>query len=172
MQKDFSYPLKIEDLSQKEMHYHLEADSSDLQTLQDILKVESVKSFSSDILLKFNHKNHRLDVKGEVKAVLELKSVISLENFEKEYLVPFEYYYDTSLSYQDLKDMELSIKDEGPEIIENGQIDLGQISIEQLALQMEDHPKMEGEKFEFCSEFDEETTTENNPFLVLKKLKK
>ena len=85
MQKDFSYILKTDDLSQNEQRYHLSADKSDLEVLKDILKVEDVKSFEADIALKMNHKLHRLDIKGEIRALLELKSVVSLENFEKEY---------------------------------------------------------------------------------------
>jgi uncharacterized metal-binding protein YceD (DUF177 family) len=41
-----------------------------------------------------------------------------------------------------------------------------------LALVLDDFPRKEGEVFSFQSEFDEETTEANNPFAVLKKLKK
>ena len=172
MQKDFSFVIKIDDLSQSKHHYHLSADEHQLKELAAILKVEDVKSFAADIDLKLSRKIHRLDVEGKVTALLELKSVISLENFEKLYEVPFKYYYDTSMSYQDLRDLDLSIDDEAPEIIEDGQIDLGQIAIEQLALVMEDYPRLDGEHFYFVSEFDEETTKRANPFAVLGKLKK
>ncbi len=172
MQKDFSYILKTDDLSQNEQRYHLSADKSDFEVLKDILKVEDVKSFEADIALKMNHKLHRLDIKGEIRALLELKSVVSLENFEKEYVAPFEYYYDTLLTYQDVKDMDLGINDEAPEIIENGEIDLAQIAIEQLSLIMEDYPRIDGEVFAFQSEFDEETTKVSHPFAALAKLKK
>ena len=172
MQKDFSYILKIDDLTQNEQRYTLKAKEHDLAALKEILQVESVQAFAADIALKLSRKAHRLDIKGEVRATLELKSVISLENFIKEYVVPFSYFFDTSLTYQDIKDMDLGINDEAPEIIENGQIDLGQIAIEQLALAMEDYPRMDGEKFEFQSEFDEQTTQKAHPFAVLEKLKK
>ena len=172
MQKDFSYTLKIDDLTQNEQSYHLNANADERNILKSVLKVEDVKSFKADIHLKMSYKTHRLDIKGRVTAVLELKSVISLENFEQEYDVPFEYYYDTSLTYQDLKEMDLGIYDDTPDIIENGQIDLAQIAIEQLALVLEDYPRKTGETFEFQSEFDETTTHEAHPFAVLKKLKK
>ncbi|MBR2300138.1 MAG: DUF177 domain-containing protein [Alphaproteobacteria bacterium] len=172
MQKDFSYILKTDDLKQNEQYYHLSADKGDLEVLKDILKVEDVKSFKADMALKMSHKLHRLDIKGEVRAVLEVKSVVSLENFEKEYIAPFEYYFDTSLTYQDIRDMDAGIDEDVPEIIENGQIDLAQIAIEQLSLIMDDYPRKEGEIFVFQSEFDDETTKQANPFAVLEKLKK
>ena len=172
MQKDFSYPVKIKDLTQNTQTYRLEADKRQLKALADILKVDSVKSFAAYICLKMNYKQHRLDVKGVVDSTLKLQSVISLEMFEKTYCAPFEYYFDTALSYQDLKEMNLGICDEAPDIVENGQIDLWQIAIEQLALVMDDYPKIDGEKFYFESEFDEETTKKTHPFAVLEKLKK
>ncbi len=172
MQKDFSYPLNIDELNRHEHHYHLQADALQLKTLTTILQVENVKSFVADIYLKLDIKQHRLDIWGKVEAELELKSVISLENFIKKYETPFAYYFDTEATYKDIKEMEQGINDDVPDVIENGKIDLGDIAIEQLALVMEDYPRREGEKFYFTSEFDEETTRRANPFAVLQKLKK
>lgn len=172
MQKDFSYPLNIDDLNQQEQHYRLKADAEQLKTLKAVLQVEGVKSFMADIFLKLNVRQHRLDIWGKVKAELELKSVITLENFTKKYEAPFAYYFDTEATYQDIKDLDPGINDEIPDIIENGQIDLGNIAIEQLALVLEDYPRLDGEEFHFVSEFDEETTKQANPFAVLQNLKK
>jgi uncharacterized metal-binding protein YceD (DUF177 family) len=172
MQKDFSYPVKIENLNQQQQHFHLVADSKDLRTLKEILKVEDAKSFTADIDLKLNLKAHRLDIWGRVQAVLELQSVISLENFEQAYDIPFEYFYDTQATYQDIRQAEYGIDDEVPDIIENGQIDLGSVAIERLALAMDDYPRQEGEVFCFESEFDAKTTEQARPFAVLQKLKK
>lgn len=172
MQKDFSYPVKITNLNQQEQHFKLHADAEDLRSLTDILQVESVKSFSADIYLKLNLKQHRLDVWGEAEAEIEQKSVVSLENFVKQYKAPFEYYFDTKATYKDIKEMEAGINDDVPDIIENDEIDLGSIAIEQIALILDDYPRQEGEVFSFESEFDEETTIKANPFAVLQKLKK
>ena len=172
MQKDFSYPLKIDDINQQEQHYHLSANAEQCKSLTEILQVEDVKNFTADIYLKLNLREHRLDVWGSVNAELELTSVVSLEKFVKSYSTEFSYYYDTKATYKDIREMEPGIYDEIPDIIENGQIDLGNIAIEQLALVMEDYPRQEGEKFEFISEFDEASDYENNPFAVLAKLKK
>ena len=172
MQKDFSYPLNIDDLNQQEQHHKLKADGEELNILKDILQVENVKSFEADIYLKLNLKMHKLDIWGKVKSDLVLKSVVSLENFEKTYEVDFQYYYDTKATYKDIKEMEPSIYDDVPDVVENGKIDLVNIAIEQLALELDDYPRKDGESFEFVSEFDEETTKMANPFAVLKKLKK
>lgn len=172
MQKDFSYPVKIAELNQQEQHYKLAADAEQCAVLAEILQVESVKSFQADIYLKLNLKQHRLDVWGEATADLELKSVISLENFVKKYVAPFEYIFDTKATYNDIRELEAGINDEVPDIIENGEIDLGEMAIEQIALILDDYPRQAGEIFHFESEFDEETTARANPFAVLAKLKK
>ncbi len=172
MQKDFSYPLNVDELNQQEQHHKLAANEEQLKTLRDILQVEDVKSFEADIFLKLNLKQHTLDLWGNLKAVLELKSVVSLENFEKKYDVDFKYCYDTKATYKDIKELEPSIYDDVPDVIDNGKIDLANIAIEQLALELDDYPRQEGEEFEFVSEFDEETTRLSNPFMVLEKLKK
>jgi len=172
MQEDFSYPLNIDELNQQEQHHKIKADADELKILKDILQVEDVKKFEADIFLKLNIKLHKLDLWGQVKAIVELKSVVSLENFDKTYDVDFSYCYDTKATYKDIKELEPSIYDDVPDVIENGQIDLANIAIEQLALQLDDYPRKDGEKFEFVSQFDEETTKQTNPFLVLEKLKK
>lgn len=172
MQKDFSYPLKIDTLNQQQQHYHLQADQAQCKSLKEILQVEDVCAFDADIYLKYHQKEHRLDIWGEVRATLELRSVISDENFIKEYQTSFDYYYDTSATYKDIREMEPSIYDDVPEIVENGEIDLGNVAIEQLALVMEDYPRKDGEVFEFVADFDPQDDKPENPFAVLKNLKK
>ena len=172
MQKDFSYPLNIDDLNQQEQHHKIYADEDQLKLLKEILQVEDVKNFEADIFLKLNLKQHKLDVWGNVSSLIELKSVVSLENFEQNYNIEFTYCYDTKATYKDIKDLEPSIYDDVPDVIENGKIDLINIAIEQLALKIDDYPRKDGEVFEFESEFDEETTRNANPFSILEKLKK
>ena len=68
--------------------------------------------------------------------------------------------------------MEISFEDDLPDIVIDGQIDLGQIAIEQIALAMEDYPRKEGEVFSWKSEFDPQDDERRNPFKILEKLKK
>ena len=103
---------------------------------------------------------------------MELKSVISLENFYKTYSPEFKISFDTKATLKEIKELEIDFNDDEPDVVVNGQIDLGQIAIEQVALVMEDNPRKEGEVFVFKSEFDDEDTESLNPFSVLKKLKK
>ena len=172
MQKNFSYPIKIEDLKQSDYKYELTADSAELEDITQILQVEKVHEFKAEIFLKLNNRANNLRVWGNVFAKIELKSVITLDNFIKNYNVPFELNFDTRATYNDIKELECDIEDEVPDIIENGCINLADIAIEQVALNLEDYPRAEGEVFDASLYCDVDEPKKENPFAVLAKLKK
>lgn len=170
MQQEFSYPLKIDELGQGEQKYALKANKAQLQTLREILQVPEVKSFGADMKLIFQKKKGILEITGKVKAKLSLISVISLELFDKEYETDFKVVYDTNAKYEDIYQDDEDINLDLPDIVVGGQIDLGDIAIEQLALILEDHPRQAGETFE--SVIEDNSPVRHNPFAVLEKLKK
>lgn len=170
MQREFSYPIQIDELGQGEQSYKLSADKEQLKMLAEVLQIPAVNSFAADIKLKFQKKQGKLDVWGTVKANLGLISVISLEPFDKDYTADFKLLFDTNAKYEDVYQDDEDINLDVPDIIIGGKIDLADIAIEQLALVMEDHPRKEGETFEAIIEDD--SPIRNNPFAVLEKLKK
>ncbi|MBR3675961.1 MAG: hypothetical protein IKN71_02380 [Alphaproteobacteria bacterium] len=172
MQKNFSYPVKIDELNQNRYSYVLDADDAELQDIKQILQVEDVKKFRGEVFLKLNKKDNLLRVWGTVEALLTVQSVISLENFEQTIKTPFELFYDTKATYKDIRDLEPGINDEIPDVIVNGEINLADICIEQVALHLEDYPRAEGEVFDFSQYMQIEPLEVDNPFAVLEKLKK
>ena len=92
--------------------------------------------------------------------------------FDKTYQGEFSLFFDTKATYKDIRELDEELGDEIPDLVVDGKIDLGDITIEQVALLIDDYPRQEGEVFNFVSEFDEETTNQANPFNILKKLKK
>ena len=171
MQNVFSYPLKLEDMSQQTKQYKLEATKDDLRYITEIMQVPAVKSFEAKINVRLRKKDHEADISGEVKADVLQTSVISLKEFVQNYQTSFERKVDTKMSLKEQIALE-DETDEVPDILENGQIDLAAVAMEELALILDDFPRQKGEKFTFKSEFDEETTKKSNPFAVLEKLKK
>ncbi|MBS4773357.1 MAG: DUF177 domain-containing protein [Proteobacteria bacterium] len=172
MQNLFSYPLVVDELTPSAKKYHLAARKEELPYITEILKVPAVKSLAADINVKYNKKEHLIKVWGKAEASIEQTSVISLENFIKDYSAEFQILYDTELTPKDLQEMEVEIDDDLPDPVIGGQINLADIAMEQIALVLDDFPRQEGETFEFQAEFDEETTQAQNPFAVLAKLKK
>jgi len=172
MQKNFSYPVKIDELNQNLYSYVLEPDSDELQDIKHILQVEKVKNFRGEVFLKLNKKNNLLRVWGTVEARIVVQSVISLENFEQIIKAPFELFFDTKATYKDIRDLETGINDDVPDVIVNGEINLADICIEQVALHLEDYPRAAGEVFDFSQYMQIEPLEVDNPFAVLEKLKK
>lgn len=170
MQKDFSYPLQIDELNQGEQSYMLRADKAQLETLKEILQVPAVNYFEADIKLKFQKKRGILDVSGQVRAGLGLISVISLEPFDRDYKTDFTLTFDTNATYEQIRELDEDIEADVPDIVIGGRIDLGDIAIEQLALVMEDHPRQDGE--EFSPLIEDDAPLRENPFAILSKLKK
>jgi len=172
MQKKFSYPIKIDELNQNQYHFEIIADKEEREDIKQILQVEDVRGLRGDIYLKYDKKNNLLRVWGSVSAVLILQSVISLENFKQKIKTPFELFFDTKATYKDIHDMENSINDEVPDIIEKGEINLADICIEQIALQLDDYPRAEGEEFYYETPDVHSYKGKENPFAILQKLKK
>ena len=172
MQNLFSYPLMLDEMGNGTKTYNLVANKEQLKYIAQILKLDNINKFETELNVCLNRRNHHLNISGFVDAEVEHTSVISLEKFNKKYHPEFEIVYDTELTYEQLKEIEFDFDEEEPDIIENGQIDLAEIAMEQLALVLDDFPRKEGEVFEFKSEFDEETTTKANPFAALAKIKK
>lgn len=172
MQNLFSYPLVVDELTPSVKKYHLAARKEELPYITEILKVPAVKSLQADINVKYNKKEHLIKVWGTAEALIEQTSVISLENFDKNYSTEFQMLYDTDLTPKDLQEMDIEIEDDIPDPVINGEINLADIAMEQIALVLDDFPRQEGETFDFQTEFDEETTQAQNPFAVLAKLKK
>ena len=130
MQKDFSYPLKIEDIGQGEQNYKLKADKEQLEFIKDILQVPSVNSFEAKIKLRFRKKQGELKVLGEVEAEIGQISVISLEPFNKDYKTSFEITYDTNATYEQIKEQDVDIMADIPDIVINGEINLNNLELE------------------------------------------
>ena len=172
MQKHFSYPLIVEDMSSGEHHYHLAASKENLAEITNILQIPEAESFEADVYTQLNKKEHMLKVWGVVNATLRLQSVISLEYFSKSYNTEFELLFDTKATLNSQKEEEVDFDEDLPDIVVDGKIDLAAIAMEQLALVMDDYPRQEGEVFEWKNEFTPEETIKENPFKILEKLKK
>ena len=172
MQKIFSYPLVVDDISTSEKEYKLQATPAQCQYIAEIFKVSEVKSFQADIYTRRHNKSSLIDVWGNAHALITRQSVISLENFDKEYEAEFSLQFDMNLTENQVRQMEEDGVPNIPDVIIGGQIDLCHLAMEQIALELEDYPRQKDEVFSFKSEFDTENDVKENPFQILEKLKK
>lgn len=172
MQKNFSYPLTVDDISVAEKKYKISANADQCRQIAEILKVPEVKSFSADIYTRRHNKSNLIDVWGSVEAVINRQSVISLEYFDKKYQADIQLQFDVTLTENQVREMEEDGVENIPDVVMGGQIDLCHLAMEHIALELEDYPRQEGEVFTFKSEFDTENDSKENPFKILEKLKK
>lgn len=172
MQKDFSYPLAVDDISTSEKEYKLNANTEQLKQIAEILKVPEVKKFQANVYTRRHNKSSLIDVWGHTWALITRQSVISLDDFDKDYEAEFTLQFDTNLTDNQVRTMEEEGVTDIPDVVMNGKIDLCHLAMEQIALELEDYPRQEGEEFIFESEFDIQNDTKTNPFNVLEKLKK
>lgn len=174
MQNKFSYPLKLEDMGSSFKHYDFQADAEELKLAADILQIPALLSFDVRVDVKFNKSEHMVILKGHINALAEQTSVVSLKTFKRRYKIDFERFFDSQLTLaqqRELEDFE-DINADIPDVMVDGKIDLKEIALEELALNLEDFPRQKGEEFIFNPDFDIDEDKPNNPFEVLKKLKK
>ena len=150
MQNLFTYPLKLEDMSQSTQKYRLIATAENLEYISNIMQLP-VKRFEAEINVKLHTKEHIIDVWGDIDADVEHTSVVSLENFVRNYQTDFKLKFDTKMTSQEQQELDLDIEADVPDILEDGKIDLAAVAMEQLALVLDDFPRQEGEVFSFAS---------------------
>ena len=172
MQKNFSHILSVDDISNSEKLYRINANNEELKQIAEILKVPEVKDFKAEIYTRHHNKSNLIDVWGRVSSLITRQSVISLEFFNQKYISEFSLQFDTRLTDNQVRELEEEGVENIPDVVIGGKIDLCQIAIEQIALELEDYPRKKGETFSFVSEFKDEDIKRENPFNVLAKLKK
>ncbi|HRJ63717.1 MAG TPA: DUF177 domain-containing protein, partial [Brevundimonas sp.] len=102
---------------------------------------------------------------GRVRASLAQTCGITLEPLPLEIDAPFVLTLAEAVD-EESDEIVITMDDESPDLIENGQIDLGQYAVEQLALRLDPFPRKPGAEFVQPPE-----PAEISPFAVLKQLR-
>jgi uncharacterized metal-binding protein YceD (DUF177 family) len=102
---------------------------------------------------------------GRVRASLAQTCGITLEPLSLEIDAPFVVNLAEAVD-EESDEIVITMDDESPDLIENGQIDLGQYAVEQLALRLDPFPRKPGAEFVQPPE-----PEEISPFAVLKQLR-
>lgn len=126
------------------------------------LDLASLKAFESEISVMPAHTGWTLS--GRVKAVAEQVCGITLEPLP----VTIDERFTVALIEQPetASEVEVTLEDDSPDVIEDGRIDLGQYAVEQLALNLDPFPRKPGAEFIPPAE-----PAEISPFAVLKQIR-
>lgn len=141
----------------------LEPDAAMRARIARALDLASLDAFTAELELVPAAGGWRLT--GRVRAVLAQTCGVTLEPLPLEIDAPF------SVALAEAADEEpgeivITLDDESPDLIEGGQIDLGQYAVEQLALQLDPFPRKPGAEFVQPPE-----PEEISPFSVLRQLR-
>jgi uncharacterized metal-binding protein YceD (DUF177 family) len=141
----------------------LEPDAATRARIVKALDLASLDAFSAEMELAPSPAGWRLS--GRVRASLAQTCGITLEPLPLEIDAPFVLSLAEAVE-EDSDEIIITMDDESPDLIENGQIDLGQYAVEQLALRLDPFPRKPGAEFVQPPE-----PAEISPFAVLKQLR-
>ena len=141
----------------------LEPDAAARARIAKALDLHSLDAFTAEVELARAPAGWRLS--GRVRASLAQTCGITLEPLPLEIDAPFVLTLAEAVE-PDSEEIIITLDDESPDLIENGQVDLGQYAVEQLALRLDPFPRKPGAEFVQPPE-----PPETSPFAVLKQLR-
>ncbi|WP_298095849.1 DUF177 domain-containing protein [Brevundimonas sp.] len=158
----YSEPVRLHQLGSG-VKRTLEPDASTRARIVRALDLASLEAFTAEMELVPTAAGWRLS--GRIRASLAQTCGITLEPLPIEIDAPFALTLAESVE-EDSEEIIITLDDESPDLIENGQIDLGQYAVEQLALRLDPFPRKPGAEFVQPPE-----PAEISPFAVLKQLR-
>ncbi|WP_426028376.1 YceD family protein [Brevundimonas sp. TWP2-3-4b2] len=138
----------------------LEPDAAARARIARALDLASLEAFTAEMNLAPTAAGWRLS--GRVRASLAQTCGITLEPLPVEVDAPFALTLAEAVD-EDSDEIVITLDDESPDLIEDGQIDLGQYAVEQLALRLDPFPRKPGAEFVQPPE-----PAEISPFAILK----
>ena len=158
---EFSRPLQVDRVPALGCHERLAADDKECAALAKRFDLPRIHSLGG-LLKVVPWRGGGLKITGTLNAKVDQVSVISLETFTSDLEFAIERYLLSPRAGQ-------PAADEDVDIIEHGNVDLGEILAESMALELDPYPRREGEVFNDIEEHLESAKV--SPFTSLSKLK-
>lgn len=144
----------------------LAADETTRGRIVKALDLGSLTSLEADLTISPAHIGWRMT--GRVRAEAEQICGITLEplpvQIDQSFVVNL--IEDAAIANDPSTEVEVTLDDDAPDVIEDGRIDLGQYAVEQLSLALDPFPRKPGAEF-----VQPEEPAEISPFAVLKQLR-
>lgn len=173
--KPFCYAVNVTDIPEAGLDLSISADPEALHALAAADGLENIARLDAEFHLTRKAVD-RVNVSGEVRAKITQICVVSLEPFESELVEPIDVDFAppevaAAIAAREAAHGEGSaheLGEEPPDPIIDGQIDLGALAAEFLALGLDPYPRKPGVIFEAPSQEEGKAET---PFSALRKLK-
>ena len=158
----YSDPIRLNQIGPG-VERHVEPDAQARTRIARALDLASLDRFAADMSLKPSHVGWTLSGRVQVAAVQ--RCGLTLEPLPVSIDQTFSVDLVESAETPD-EEVEISLEDNSPDVVENGVIDLGAYAVEQLALSLDPFPRKPGAEFVQPDE-----PREISPFAVLTQLK-
>ena len=161
---EFSRPLQTDRVPKAGSVEKLEAEPEELKALARRMKLPALHSLNAEIRAT-PWRGGGMKLEGHLTADIEQVSVISLETFREKVSIPIARYFLPPGAVVENEE------EDDADPIENGWIDLGEVTAETLALDLDPYPRKPGEAFAEHIEDTGETQERESPFAVLSRRK-
>jgi uncharacterized metal-binding protein YceD (DUF177 family) len=165
---EFSRPLRVDRVPEVGSVEEIAAEPEELVRLAQRLGLPGMAALSASLQVD-RARGGGVHVRGHLAADLTQTCVVTLEDFPVSISVPVDRYYMPASVLAGDEHPE----DEDIDPIENGEIDLGELVAETLALSLDPYPRKPGVAFlENSATGDEESETQMKPFAELARLRR
>jgi uncharacterized metal-binding protein YceD (DUF177 family) len=156
---EFSRPLIVDRVPRAGSTEKIKADPSELLALATRLGLPAIHALSAEIRCT-PWRGGGLKLEGTITADLEQVSVVSLEAFRQTLMITMQRYFvpPGAVSGSD---------DDDADPIVGGVVDLGEVTAETLALDLDPYPRKTGEAFSAHIEDDDGPGKADSPFAAL-----
>ena len=161
---EFSRPLQTDRVPKAGSVEKLAAEPEELKALARRMKLPAIHSLSAEIRAT-PWRGGGIKLEGHLTADIEQVSVISLESFREAVSVPISRYFLPQGAVVENEE------EDDADPIDNGWIDLGEVTAETLALDLDPYPRKPGEAFAEHIEDTGEPGPSESPFAVLARRK-
>lgn len=158
---EFSRPLQTDRVPKLGSTEKLTAEPEERRALAKRMNIPAIHSLTAEIRAT-PWRGGGIKLEGHLTGDVEQVSVISLESFRETVSVPIARYFLPPGAVSETED-------DDADAIDNGWIDLGEVTAETLALDLEPYPRKAGEAFAEHIEAVEEPAEKQSPFAVLAK---
>ena len=158
---EFSRPLQTDRVPKLGSTEKLTAEPEERRALAKRMNIPAIHSLTAEIRAT-PWRGGGIKLEGHLTADVEQVSVISLESFRETVSVPIARYFLPPGAVSETED-------DDADAIDNGWIDLGEVTAETLVLDLEPYPRKAGEAFAEHIEAVEEPAEKQSPFAVLAK---
>lgn len=174
MEFELSRPVVIDELPNSGRVIDIRATEDELAAISDRLGIMAIDALNARIAIR-PEIGREISAEGEITASFTQSCVITSEPVHQTLTFPLSRRYsEDATGFDDLDDDDDHISDpmeEGPDPIVDGVVDVGEATVEELALQIPPYPRSPGAEFNDIIDDTDGADDDANPFSKLASLK-